>query len=181
VGFGFQFDVSTEHGTFGIEVVIYLDPEVVKNTTGDDTDKVAIAMYSYSGISVNLPELALSSQLLDMTSSLDLASLNGMTEDELLITLSALLNGYQLSGSVFAIYGYDNFESANDYSGAFSTWTGMVSKPGSSLSMGVYYSYSDTCWAVGVKASVSTKPRFSLFPIDIQYSKTYYSEPIIFS
>ena len=181
MGLGFQVDVSTDHGTFGIEVVIYFDPEVVKNTTKDDTDKVVIAVYSYSGVSFNLSELALSSQLLEMTSSLDLESLNDMSEDELLIALSALLNGYQLSGSVFVIYGYDNFESANDYSGAFSTWTGMVSKPGSSLSMGVYHSYSNTCWAIGVKVGVSTKPKFSLFPIDIQYSKTYYSDPIIFS
>ena len=181
VGFGFQIDVSTDHGTLGVEIVIYLDPDVVKNTTGDESDEVAIVMYSYSGMSVNLLEMTLSPQLLEMTSSLDFEALDSMTEDELLIALSALLTGYQLSGSVFAIYGYDNFESAYDYSGAFSTWTGMVSKPGSALSVGVYYSYADTCWAVGVKASVSTSPRLNLWPVDIQFSRTYYSDPVILS
>lgn len=180
VGFGLQFDVSTDHGTYGAEVVIYLEPSVVRETTIGDADKFAVVGYSYSGISVNVLEMAISPQIVEMVSSLDFSHLNAMAADELLITLSGLLVGYDFSGSVFAIYGYDNFESANSYSGKFSTYSAMGSKPFHNLSAGAYYSFSDTCWAVGIKLSGSTKTKFRFIPIDIQYSHTFYSDPTIY-
>ena len=179
VGFGFQVDVSTEHGTYGVEIVIYIDPDVVAATTGDDSDQTAVALYTYSGVSVSQLELMFAPQIAEMTSSFDFESLNMMTTDELLISLSAVMSGFQLSGSVFAIYGYDNFVSADSYSGAFDTFSASISKPVSTLSGGAYYSYSNTCWAVGVKVGVSTSPKSNFLPLEFQFSHTYYSDPVI--
>ena len=39
VGYGVQFDLSTDHGTCGYEIVIDLDEDVVSETTGDDSMK----------------------------------------------------------------------------------------------------------------------------------------------
>ena len=179
VGVGFQIDVSTDHGTYGVEIVIYFDPDVVYQTTGDATDQVAVAFYTYSGISVGQLELAIAPQIAEMVSSLDFERLNETTTDEILISLAAILTDFQLSGSVFAIYGYDNFESASSYSGPFDTVSAMVSKPLSALSGGLYYSYSSTCWVVGGKVSASSRPKFRFLPLEIQYSRTYYTDPIL--
>lgn len=179
VGFGFQIDISTDHGTYGVEIVFYLDPDVVSETTDGTSENVVIAVYTYSGVSVNLLELAIAPQVYEMASSLDFSELNEMTADEILVTLSALLNEYNLSGSVFAIYGYDNFKSAYSYSGGFDTWTVTARKVYSTFSGGLYYSYSNTCFAVGLKASLSTSPKFKCFPFDVQFSHTYYSDPYI--
>lgn len=89
------------------------------------------------------------------------------------------MNGFDFSGSIFAIYGNENFESANSYAGRFDTYSAMVSKPIHTFSAGAYYSFSDTCWAVGVKLSGSSKPKFSFLPVDVQYSHTYYSDPFV--
>ena len=44
-------------------------------------------------------------------------------------------------------------------------------------SAGMYYSYCDTCFAVGIKVGVST-PKARLLPIDFGYSRTEYSKPM---
>ena len=179
VGFGIQFDYSTDHGTYGFEIVIYLEPDVVEETTDDESHNFVIVWYTYSGMCVNAIEMAVSPQLVEMVSSLDFEELNNMSSDELLIFLAGLFKGYESSGGIFAIYGNDNFESARDYSADFHTYSVTVSNPAHIFSGGVFYSYSDTCWTVGGKVSASSKLKFSMLPFDVQYSHTYYSNPTI--
>ena len=179
VGYGFQVDISTDHGTFGFEVVIYTDDEVAANTTGDPEKDYVVVIYTYSGVSVNQYEMALSPHVAEIVSSLDLEELNSMSTDEALITLVGVLSNYQLSGSAFAIFGNDSFESADDYSGSFETWSLMVSGTSPIYSGGVFRSTSSTCTVYGGRFSGSCKPRVRLFPIDVTYSATYYSDPII--
>ena len=177
VGLGFQFDVSTEHGTYGVEVVIYWDPDVVSSTHGCEAENAIIAIYTYSGVAISLDELAIAPQLYEMTASLNFEDMNDSSQDELLVAAMGLMTSLDLSGAVFLVYGYDSFISANSYSGEFQTWAASVSKPGSFISGGLYYSYSDTCWSVGAKVSGATRPH--TFPLKIQFSRTYYSDPTI--
>ena len=170
VGFGFQGDISTEHGTYGVEVVIYLDPEVVANSTNDGSAKSVIAAYSYSGISVSQLVLFLSPQIGELTKAINYEMLNKMPVDEMIITLAGLLSEYQGSFSAFLVFGYDTFENAKDYSGDFETWSFSVSKPGSRLSGGAFYSYSDKCFTVGAKVGYSTDFKTNLFPFYLQYT-----------
>lgn len=53
-------------------------------TLGESSNYV-IALYSYSGMSVNAIEMAISPHIVDMVSSFDYSKLNDMTTDELLI------------------------------------------------------------------------------------------------
>ena len=178
VGFGFQGDISTEHGTYGVEVVIYLDPEVVANTTKDGSANSVIAVYSYSGISVSQLEVFLAPQIGELTKAINYEMLNELTVDEMLITLAGLLSEHQGSFSAFLVFGYDTFDHAERYSGDFEAWSFSVSKPGSRLSGGAFYSYSDYCFTVGAKVSYSTDFKTNLFPFYLQYSHTYYSDPV---
>lgn len=171
-------DASTEHGTCGVEVVIYLDPEVVANSTDDNTAKSVVAMYTYSGISASQLEILLSPQVAELTKAFDFEKLNTMPTDELLISLCALLTEYQMTGSAFLVFGYDDFKSAEDYSQDFETWSCSVSRFGSKFSGGGFYSYSNKCFTVGAKVGRSTKPNMNLLPFYLQYSHTYYSDPI---
>ena len=109
VGVGFQVDISTDHGTFGVEIVIYFDADVVYKTTQDKQKSFAIAMYTYSGTSISQFEIVIAPQIAELAHYLDFEKLDKMTADEMIIALSAILTEYQLSGSAFAIYGYDNF------------------------------------------------------------------------
>ena len=176
VGLGFQTDISTDHGTYGAEIIIYFDDEIVFNTTGDENKEYAVTLYTYSGISFNALELAIAPQLVEIVSSLDLASLNESTNDEILITLCGMLTNYQISASPFVIYAYDNFTSADSYSGAFDAYS--LSFSGMNLfSGGVFHAFSDTCSAVGFKFATSLKPTSCLSPLDVQYTRTFYSKP----
>ena len=176
---GVQLDASTSHGTYGYEIVIYLDEKVVYNTTEDKSADFAIVSYTYSGIAFNALEMAIAPQVVEMASSLDLSALNKSANDEILITLSGMLTSYQISGSPFIIYGYDNFTSAQSYSGAFDSASFSYSGTNPVLSGGIFQATSDTCRAIGLKFAASVHPRFNLLPLDIQYGRTYYSDPVL--
>ena len=96
-------------------------------------------------------------------------------KDTILFLGKALLDGIDVSGSFFYIDGNDSFDDPSDYSGSFDTlyFTGTFA----GKNAGMYYSYCDTCFAVGIKVGVST-PKARLLPIDIGYSRTKYSNPI---
>ena len=179
VGVGFQFDVSTDRGTYGYEIVIYLDEEVVKNTTDDATKNFAIVSYTYSGISFNMLEMAIAPQVVELASSLDLSSLNDSTYDEILIALSGMLTNYQLSASPFVIYGYDNFTSAESYSGSFDAVSVTYSGTNPILSGGIFRATSTTCEAIGLKISGTARPVTRFLPFDVQFSRTYYSDHVL--
>lgn len=178
VVYGFQIDISTDHGTFGFELVIYTNDEVAANTT-KDPEKDYVVIYTYSGASVNQYEMALSPHVAEIVSSLDLAKLNSMPMDEALIALVGVLSDFQLSGSAFTIFGNDSLKNAHDYSGSFETWSLMASGTNPVFSGGVFRSTSPTCTVYGGRFGGTCKPRVRLLPIDVTYSATCYSEPII--
>lgn len=80
-----------------------------------------------------------------------------------------------MSGSFFYIDGNDNFTKPEDYSGTFETISGSIYIKGHKA--GVYYSYSDTCFTIGVKVGISTTPQH-LLPFDFSYSNTIYPDPL---
>lgn len=62
----------------------------------------------------------------------------------------------------------------SDYSGSFETLS--FSGTFNGMNAGMYYSYCDTCFAVGIKVGLST-PKPHLLPVDFSYSRTDYSQP----
>ena len=179
VGFGFQLDFSTEHGTYGVEVIIYIDEKVVKNTTHDSTAEYVVVKYTYSGVSTSQYEMAITPLVAEMISQLDLEALNKRNVDEVLILLAGIITNYQMSGGVFAVFGDDSFTSANSYSEDFETWSFSVTGTHPNFSGGVFKSYSDSCDVYGFKVGCSLRPKVRFCPFDVQYSKTYYSDPSI--
>ena len=187
VGFGFTVDVTSDRGTYGVEVVIYLDEEVINNSSEnescDNEDPFVLVVYTYSGVSIssddlgNISNTAIAAAVL-FNNDVDLSKLSETNCDEILISLNAFISGQcEVSGGAFLIFGNDLFVSPSSYSGPFDCFSGTFRRPGSRVGYTGYFSSSDTCTVWGLKVTGSTK--IALLPFAVSYSKTYYSKPII--
>jgi len=88
-----------------------------------------------------------------------------------------MLEGFSLSGGVFILDANEDFTQYEDYSGAFDTISASVIIKG--VECAVFWSTCSTCSAYGIKVGTSTKPANGLWPIDVSYSRTYYSDPFV--
>jgi hypothetical protein len=98
-------------------------------------------------------------------------------QDALLFALKAMLEGFSLSGGAFILDANEDFTQYEDYSGAFDTISASVIIKG--VECAVFWSTCSTCSAYGIKVGTSTKPANWLWPIDVSYSRTYYSDPLV--
>ena len=185
VGIGITVDVTTDNGTFGVDVIIYIDDQVIKEAGKDgssntDFDYVVVA-YTYSGLTFSTEDVLDACNVSTVIAALasgdfDLSALSKTNCDEFLIALNALLSqNATFSGGAFLLFGNEEFTSPWDYSGPFDCYSVSVRKIGSSFSGTGFVSTSDSCTAVGLKASISTG--IHLIPFSVSYSKTEYSTP----
>jgi len=160
VGLGAQFDISTGAYECGVEVIVYWD----KNVCSEGGPIVSV--YTYEGMSVNLDEVLVNPQYVNVVNQLTLAvSANaGKDYDTMeLIGLQATLFGTNASASVVGIWGYDNFDSTDDYAGPFTSYSGNYNH------VKATWSYCDTCWSIAVGGTTETRPHLS-------FGQTNYTE-----
>ena len=169
VGFGLQFEISANGVSIGFEIVAYFDPIVCNGS------RMIITCYTYSGADISLDSLINMESLMSAFYSLTTLELANMDQDTILFLGNALMEGIDASGSFFYIDGNEDFDSPTDYSGSFDTLYFTGSFCGKNA--GMYYSYCNTCFAVGIKVGIST-PKARFLPIDFGYSRTVYSDPI---
>ena len=186
VGIGVQGEITIGGISVGIEIVVYFDPEVCK-----DSNFIIVA-YTYSGYELSASQLDSIKGLIDigavaacMESS---QNINGKENHQDYLESSVLgqvlrgifIDGGSATAGVFAIDGNENFDDPADYSGKFESFSFSVSTNGRTGS--AFYSYAKDCVAVGVKYGVALPARKSLlrraFSIDAAYSVSYYSNPI---
>lgn len=101
---------------------------------------------------------------------MELVERGDFSQDVLLMTLRSILLDAGLSGGVFYVDGYKNFDEVTDYAGPFETYSGTVKIAGKNVSG--FYSRGDSCQVFGIKVGVSTKKSF--WPFSVSYSRTFY-------
>ena len=187
VGVGIQGELTIGDVSTGIEIVIYFDSDVCK-----DADFL-IVIYTYSGYSLSASQIDAIMGLIDFAGiamSLDV-SYDRHGEDAYLsyfldssmsqVLRSVFVDGGSVTGAVFVIDGYDNFDDPSDYSGRFDSLT--VSGSVGSHTGGVFIASSSTCHSVGVKYgrkySANQPSMFCLMGLDASWSVTYYSSPYL--
>ena len=168
VGVGVQLDLSSGGETVGVEIVIYFDDQVCSGSNA------VVVCYFYSGAEASAESLMTVQSVTNALNVFTTLELGNMTQDAILFLGKTLLEGLDVSGSFFYIDGYDNFKNTSDYSGSFETLS--FSGTFNGMNAGMYYSYCDTCFAVGIKVGLST-PKPHLLPVDFSYSRTDYSQP----
>ena len=160
VGLGAQFDVSVGAYECGVEAIVYWD-----ETVCDGGDPV-VAIYVYEGASISIGDILKSSEYIKVVGKLTAAMLANAGQDyetAELVALQASLYDTNVSASVVAIWGYDDFRTSNDYEGKFTSYSGNYQHAK------VSYAYSETCWAISVGATTDVSP-------GISYGETYYTQ-----
>jgi RHS repeat-associated protein len=159
VGVGVQFEVDVDNVCVGVEAVYYGDPTVC------DGKGPQIALYTYSGVSLDFlsPD-----DMARLTAEMSILyeGINADSDQAAIAALKAFV--YQdasASASVFAIFGNENFTSADSYSGPFDSVSATANH------WKVTYSTSETCTVIGVGKS-------SKF-FDLSYTHSNYSRPIM--
>ena len=191
VGIGFTVDVTTGNTTFGVDIVLYFDAEVVSSTSDDNEKKFSLAYYSYSGVSFSTNDLLENSIISDniyllvgllssgaFDEAIESLNLGKTTVDELLMSMVGLLSQTgEFSGGIFLIIGNETFKNPDAYSGGFDTYSFTIKKLGSRAGITGYVSTSPYCTVYGIKATCSSE--IWLWPVAVSYSKTSYSDPIM--
>ena len=187
VGVGIQGELTIGDVSTGVEIVIYFDSEVCK-----DADFL-IVIYSYSGYSLSASQIDAIKSLIDIAAiamTVD-SAYGGHGESDFLqyfldssmaqVLRSIFVDGGSVTGAVFAIDGYDNFDDPSDYSGRFDSVT--VSGSVGTHTGGVFIASSPTCHSVGVKYgrkyAANKSFMFGLLGLDASWSVTYYSSPYV--
>ena len=151
VGVGAQLELDVGSYECGIEVIVYFDSTVCNGGTP------ITSVYVYEGAAVDLldlysnPDLIKTIEVLTATLTTN-ACPEAYGKAELIQLQSLLFADASVSASVLGVYGYSNFTSPEDYEGAFST-IGASAFRGKAT-----YSYSPSCWVIGLGATTSKKP-----------------------
>ena len=167
IGFGLQFDFTAGDETVGVEIVVYYDETVC------DGKGPVVVYYFYSGTELSAEALLFLDDMITKLATITVIDAGDMTSDAVLFFAKAYLEGINFSGSFFLLDGNDKFAKPGDYSGTFET----VSFTGTFMGKqaGMYYSFCESCCAVGIKVGVDLQPGF--LPINLSYSRTVYSKP----
>ena len=153
VGIGAQLELDVGSYECGIEVIVYFDSTVCNG------EQPIVSVYVYEGATVDLLDLYTNPNLINTIEVMTAALATNICSEaygkaELIQLQSLLFADANVSASVLGIYGYSNFISPEDYEGAFSTFSAAA------LRGKVTYSYSPSCWVIGVGASTSKKFSF---------------------
>ena len=160
VGLGAQFDISTGSYECGIEVIVYWDEDVCEG------GGPIVVVYVYEGASVNLDEVLTNPDFLKTVEQLTFAVTTNAGKDYDAIALIALqeaIFGTSVSGAVVGIWGYDNFDSTDDYSGQFTSFSGNIKH------FKATWSYCNTCWSLAIGATTDAIAHIS-------FGQTNYTE-----
>ena len=173
VGFGIQFEVQVGDISYGVELVIYTDPQVCG---GED---YVVAIYNYSGYDISIGELQKWGNIAESLVSTAVFETHNDNVEGWYSAVTFVLNGVGASGGAFIIDGNDDFVSPESYSAGFETWAFSVDYKGASISG--FHSFSNTCDAYGVKigAHLDGIRDKRKYPFGITYSRSYYSDPFI--
>ena len=168
VGVGIQINFGAGEVSFGVEIVVYFDPQVCNGYS------YRVELYTYTGCDASAMDIMQMDSVMEIIQTMTAVELGNMDQDELLWMCKCLMEEKSLSGGVFVINGNDDFLSPESYSGGFETIsvTGGIGY----YSAGVFYSYSPTCDVYGIKIGTST-PRPIWCLIDVSYGRSEYSKP----
>jgi hypothetical protein len=166
VGVGVQFEFSTGAYECGIEMIVYFDPEVCGGMNP------IMSVYIYEGAGVDLLSLYNSTDFVNTINQLSTTIMTNTCEEpygkaDLIALQAAIFRDAGVSASILAIYGYDNFKTPDDYSGAFTTFSG------SAKHVKLSYSYSSTCWSMSLGATTESKLSFGFGQTNYQLLKSY--------
>ena len=161
VGAGVQVNIDAGHGTMGLEVILYWDP----NVCGEGN--WVIAIYSYGGVSMEFSDPWLASIVAITTDNADLlmADAENNVNKVLLFIASTLGDGFSLSVSGLIVFGNEDFTSPKSYEQSFTSVGGGLGKLRASVA------YSDTGFAISCGYNC-LGGRKILPTVDV--SKTYY-------
>ncbi len=162
VAIGIQLQVTIGDYQMGVEVVWYFDNNI------RSFSRSSFEIYTYAGVSISLGEL-----LADPNITKTIEAINTMvfSPSKIKRDLTSLYDrlSCDLGGSisVFAIMGYENFKTPSDYCGTFQT------VGASTTHLQGYYSWSDTCFVIGVGVR-KTFIGSDLLPIDGSFGISEY-------
>lgn len=143
IGAGIQLELSGGVITEGIEIIVYWDIEQCQ-------DNMIVAVYSYSGCSVDLSDPQFGSIIAALVDNQALIMAD--PENALSQIVAILDNSYSASVSGVLVFGNPNFKTVNDYAGLFVSISGSVGHGKAGVAFG------ETCLAVTIGATSSKKP-----------------------
>ena len=153
IGLGAQFDITTGEYECGVEIIVYWDEDICEG------GGLVVCVYIYEGVSANLDEIMLHPDVVEIISQLSLAVLANAGKDYdtlALIDLQSKIFGSSFSGAIVGIWGYDNFDSTDDYAGPFTSYSVSFKH------VKVTWSHCGTCWSLAIGGTTDGKLHFSL-------------------
>ena len=148
VGGGIQVELDMGNVTIGIEVIVYWDVQECSR------DSIVIAVYSYSGGSINSCDEYAGSILAAVRDNLGL--ITSGTEEGIATLVSIVEKDYSASVSGVLLLGNDQFTSVESYEGLFMSMYGSVSHVKGAVAV------SSNCVAITIGGTSSKAPSWGI-------------------